>query len=415
MGKLSVGDPLQLLPEPNCGSIDPFVYTLGTGIALSPQANGGCVKVFLNASDHADGCKINWIKGYTEMTMPPIYKLLAAFSAAAPAEFPITPQAQNSNYCGCPDPGNDGESCCTGLDPGELTLQPIADTKLIVAQFSNAQIAANSQSFTFYNIQSWVGPSVWITPRAATTSTGSPSPTTSRRMSTAARRAKARPDPRSHIDTLGAARSCRPSVTSASSGSATSPARWPDGGKSGAACTTGTKSRASTQSIELAAISQVPSRTIRFYQSKGAMARPRIKGRVAYYGAPHLERLKLIAQLQDRGLRIDAIRDLTTRIDKGELDVNEWLGLEAQLQAPWANDEPRTVTEAELARSPGPSGQGSRRRPPRKAREEARRRVPGPEPGAAPRGRAARRRGHRHRHRDRRRRAPAQAHGPRRG
>ena len=158
MGKLSVGDPLQLLPEPNCGSIDPFVYTLGTGIALSPQANGGCVKVFLNASDQADGCKINWIKGYTEMTMPPIYKLLAAFSAAAPAEFPITPQAQNSNYCGCPDPGNDGESCCTGLDPGELTLQPVADTKLMIEQFSNAQIAANNQSFTFYNIQSWVGP-----------------------------------------------------------------------------------------------------------------------------------------------------------------------------------------------------------------------------------------------------------------
>lgn len=109
---------------------------------------------------------------------------------------------------------------------------------------------------------------------------------------------------------------------------------------------------------ELASASQVPSRTIRFYQSKGAMPRPRIKGRVAYYGAPHLERLKLIAQLQDRGLRIDAIRELTARIDKGELDVNEWLGLEAQLQAPWANDQPRTVTEAELleiagARRPG--------------------------------------------------------------
>lgn len=99
---------------------------------------------------------------------------------------------------------------------------------------------------------------------------------------------------------------------------------------------------------ELASVSQVPSRTIRFYQSKGAMPRPRIKGRVAYYAAAHLERLKLIAQLQDRGLRIDAIRELTARIDKGELDVNEWLGLEAQLQTPWANDQPRTVTEAEL-------------------------------------------------------------------
>jgi DNA-binding transcriptional MerR regulator len=99
---------------------------------------------------------------------------------------------------------------------------------------------------------------------------------------------------------------------------------------------------------ELAAATQVPSRTIRFYQSKGALPGPQIRGRVAYYGPAHVERLRLIASLQDRGLRMDAIRELTTRIDKGEVDVNEWLGLEAQLKAPWANDQPRTVTEAEL-------------------------------------------------------------------
>jgi DNA-binding transcriptional MerR regulator len=99
---------------------------------------------------------------------------------------------------------------------------------------------------------------------------------------------------------------------------------------------------------ELAAVSRVPSRTIRFYQSKGALPRPEIRGRVAYYGAAHLERLKLIASLQDRGLRIDAIRELMARVDKGEVDVNEWLGLDAQLRAPWADDHPRTVTEAEL-------------------------------------------------------------------
>src|SRR5262249_18050692 len=71
-------------------------------------------------------------------------------------------------------------------------------------------------------------------------------------------------------------------------------------------------------------------------------------GRVAYYGDDHLERLKLIAQLQDRGLRINAIRDLMVRIDKGELDVNEWLGLEQQMQASWSHDQPRTASEAEL-------------------------------------------------------------------
>jgi DNA-binding transcriptional MerR regulator len=99
---------------------------------------------------------------------------------------------------------------------------------------------------------------------------------------------------------------------------------------------------------ELAAETRVPSRTIRFYQSKSVLMAPVIRGRVAYYGDTHIERLKLIAQLQDRGLRIEGIRDLVTRIDKGELDVTEWLGLEASLKAPWVNEQPRTMSEAEL-------------------------------------------------------------------
>ena len=56
---------------------------------------------------------------------------------------------------------------------------------------------------------------------------------------------------------------------------------------------------------ELAAQVGVPTRTIRFYQARGALMRPEIRGRVAYYGDAHVERIKLIAQLQDRGLRID--------------------------------------------------------------------------------------------------------------
>jgi DNA-binding transcriptional MerR regulator len=99
---------------------------------------------------------------------------------------------------------------------------------------------------------------------------------------------------------------------------------------------------------QLAAASRVPSRTIRFYQSRGALQAPTIRGRVAHYGKPHLERLKLIAQLSDRGLRIDAIGDLMKRIDRGEVDLAEWLGVEEEMQAPWAADQPRTVTEAEL-------------------------------------------------------------------
>lgn len=96
---------------------------------------------------------------------------------------------------------------------------------------------------------------------------------------------------------------------------------------------------------ELAAHTGVPTRTIRFYQARGALMRPEIRGRVAYYGDAHVERLRLIAQLQDRGLRIDAIRDVVAGIDRGELDLAEWLGLEREVQAPWADDQARTVDE----------------------------------------------------------------------
>ena len=99
---------------------------------------------------------------------------------------------------------------------------------------------------------------------------------------------------------------------------------------------------------ELAAAARVPSRTIRFYQARGALQAPEIRGRVAYYAAAHLERLQLIGQLQDRGLRIAAIGDLMASIDRGEVDLAEWLGVERQVQASWSDDAPRTVTTAEL-------------------------------------------------------------------
>lgn len=99
---------------------------------------------------------------------------------------------------------------------------------------------------------------------------------------------------------------------------------------------------------ELATATRVPSRTIRFYQSKGALQAPEIRGRVAFYGAAHIERLKLIGSLQDRGLSIRAIRDLLVQADKGELALNEWLGLEQQLKEPWQSDRARVLSEPEL-------------------------------------------------------------------
>jgi DNA-binding transcriptional MerR regulator len=99
---------------------------------------------------------------------------------------------------------------------------------------------------------------------------------------------------------------------------------------------------------ELTAASGVPSRTIRFYQSSGVLPKPDKRGRVAYYGPPHVERLALIGRLQDRGLRMRAIRDVVERIEAGELQMDEWLGLEAQLRSSWVDDTATMVDDERL-------------------------------------------------------------------
>ncbi len=99
---------------------------------------------------------------------------------------------------------------------------------------------------------------------------------------------------------------------------------------------------------DLAASSRVPSRTIRFYQARGMLPAPEMKGRVAYYSDTHMERLRWIARLQDRGLKLEAIRDLVRRVDRGEFDVAEWLGIQEKMGSAWADDPARTMTEAEL-------------------------------------------------------------------
>jgi DNA-binding transcriptional MerR regulator len=99
---------------------------------------------------------------------------------------------------------------------------------------------------------------------------------------------------------------------------------------------------------ELAGVTGVPSRTIRFYQSKGTLPSPRRQGRVALYGQEHVDRLKLIAELQDRGLRLDAIRDVLSELEGGADSLQNWLGVGERLQTPWNDERPLVLTSAEL-------------------------------------------------------------------
>ncbi len=97
----------------------------------------------------------------------------------------------------------------------------------------------------------------------------------------------------------------------------------------------------------LAARSGITPRTIRYYQSEGLLPQPSRVGREARYGEAHVERLRLIATLQDRGLRLSAIGELLRSGASGG-DAEEWLGLGEAMQRPWVEDGPVLLRREEL-------------------------------------------------------------------
>ncbi len=103
----------------------------------------------------------------------------------------------------------------------------------------------------------------------------------------------------------------------------------------------------------LAAAAGIPTRTVRLYQSVGVLEAPQRKGRIALYGEQHLQRLQLVAKLQDRGLRLRAIRDALRQAARSEMSLEEWLGLGEHLRTPWSEEAPLLLSEAALRASLG--------------------------------------------------------------
>jgi DNA-binding transcriptional MerR regulator len=78
---------------------------------------------------------------------------------------------------------------------------------------------------------------------------------------------------------------------------------------------------------ELATRAELPSRTIREYQTLGLLSPPERRGRVGIYRTTHLRRLQLIGRLQERGYSLAGIRDLLASWSDGD-DLSDVLGLE---------------------------------------------------------------------------------------
>jgi DNA-binding transcriptional MerR regulator len=85
--------------------------------------------------------------------------------------------------------------------------------------------------------------------------------------------------------------------------------------------------------------------TIRFYQGKGLLEPPRREGRVTWYSEGHLQRLRRIRDLQQRGFTLTVIR----RFLEGELEESD----EALVEAVTAPTPPETLSLEELARASG--------------------------------------------------------------
>lgn len=96
---------------------------------------------------------------------------------------------------------------------------------------------------------------------------------------------------------------------------------------------------------QLARASGMAVDTIRFYQGKGLLDAPRREGRVTWYGEPHLERLRRIRDLQQRGFTLTVIR----RFLDGELEPSD----ESLVAAVTRPASPQTLTLDELAERSG--------------------------------------------------------------
>jgi DNA-binding transcriptional MerR regulator len=98
---------------------------------------------------------------------------------------------------------------------------------------------------------------------------------------------------------------------------------------------------------ELAREAGIPVRTLRFYRERRLLPPPRREGRIAWYTEDHLARLRIIADLLERGHTLGGIAELLAAWEEGR-DVAELLGLEGAIAAPWSEETPVPLTLAEL-------------------------------------------------------------------
>ncbi|MFF7172143.1 MerR family transcriptional regulator [Streptomyces pseudovenezuelae] len=98
---------------------------------------------------------------------------------------------------------------------------------------------------------------------------------------------------------------------------------------------------------DLAHLSGATVRTIRAYQDRGLLPRPERRGRANIYTDSHLARLRQVADLLDRGYGLASIKELLEAYDSGR-GLGGILGLVAEVDGPWTDEEAVRISRAEL-------------------------------------------------------------------
>ncbi len=105
---------------------------------------------------------------------------------------------------------------------------------------------------------------------------------------------------------------------------------------------------------DLARAAGTTTRNVRAYQERGLLPPPVGKdGRASIYGPAHLERLRLIDALLQRGFTTAHIADFITSWETGK-DLTEVLGLQHAVTAPWREDETFEVARELIGTILGP-------------------------------------------------------------
>ena len=93
-------------------------------------------------------------------------------------------------------------------------------------------------------------------------------------------------------------------------------------------------------------------RNIRNHQSRGLLPPPDVRARTGYYGPQHIERLRLIQQMQAEGFKLTAIKRL---IGEQGSAAERFIGLRRAITAPFETEAPEIITLAELEERFGPA------------------------------------------------------------